>query len=485
MHDLVRGLLDVVPGGCELAEARLVTRRAEAIGVRNDAVEWLEHDASQGVGVRVRSGGAWGFAATSDLTPAGAQAALARAIAIAQSQPRVSPASIWARPLPSTGPPPQGRWTSPWQIDPFAIPLQEKLDHLHAAQAALAGDPRIVRREASLTAIRTDTIFASTDGAFVEQTLVECGGGLEALAVDGDEAQTRSYPSAHGGDVAAAGWEHLLALDLAGAAPRVAEEAVALLTAPPCPAGPTTLVLGAEQLALQVHESVGHALELDRMLGGEAAYAGTSWIGAGDLGSLRLGSRHMNVSADATVPGALGSYGWDDEGTPGRRLMLVEDGIVRAALSDRTSAAAIGLDASGGCGRADGFARQPIVRMTNVSLEPGDAGTLQDLLADTGDGLYLETNRSWSIDDRRLHFQFGTEVAYEIRGGQLGRLYRNPSYQGVAPQFWGALDAVCSAPAWRLHGLMNCGKGEPGQTMHVSHGTAPARFRGVEVGASG
>ena len=483
MRALVADLMDVVPAGCELAEARVVTRQAESIGVRNDAVEWLEHDASQGLGVRVRSGGAWGFAATSDLTPAGARAALERAIGVARAQPRVSPASIWARALPAAAPE-RGRWRSPAEIDPFSIALQDKLDHLYAAQRALAGDPRIVRREASLLDIRTDTVFASTDGALVEQTLVECGGGLEALAVDGDEAQVRSYPSGHGGDVAAAGWEHLLGLDLAGAAPRIAEEAVALLSAPPCPAATTTVVLGAEQLALQVHESVGHALELDRMLGGEAAYAGTSWIGAGELGTLRLGSPHMHVSADATLPGALGSYGWDDEGTPGRRLMLVGDGVVRAALSDRTSAAAIGLDASGGCARADGFARQPIVRMTNVSLEPGDAGTLADLLADTGDGLYLETNRSWSIDDRRLHFQFGTEVAYEIRGGRLGRLYRDASYHGVSPQFWGSLDAVCSASDWRLHGLLNCGKGEPGQMMHVSHGTAPARFRGVEVGAA-
>jgi TldD protein len=485
VHDLVGDLLDAVPAGCDLAEARVVARREESIGVRNDAVEWLEHGASEGLGVRVRVGGAWGFAATSDLTRAGARDALARAIAVAQAQPRVSPTSIWARPLPPAGAPARGAWRSPMEIDPFAVGLQDKLDHLFAAQAALASDARIVRREASLTAIRTETLFASTDGALVEQTLVECGGGLEALAVEGDEAQVRSYPSAHGGDVAAAGWEHLLALDLAGAAPRVAEEAVALLSAPPCPAATTTLVLGAEQLALQVHESVGHALELDRMLGGEAAYAGTSWIGAPDVGSLRLGSAAMQVSADATIPGALGSFGWDDEGTPGRRLMLVQDGIVTAALSDRTSAAAIGLDASGGCARADGFARQPIVRMTNVSLEPGAAGSLADLLADTEDGVYLETNRSWSIDDRRLHFQFGTEVAYEIRGGELGRLYRDASYHGVSPQFWGSLDAVCSAADWRLHGLLNCGKGEPGQMMHVSHGTAPARFRGVEVGAAG
>jgi TldD protein len=244
------------------------------------------------------------------------------------------------------------------------------------------------------------------------------------------------------------------------------------------------VVLGGEQLALQIHESIGHALELDRMLLQEAAYAGTSWVGAGDLGALRYGSEQLRISADATLPGGLGSFGWDDEGVAATRTMLVEDGVLRAALSDRQSAAAIGLPRSGGCARADGFARQPIVRMTNVSIEPGAAGTLADLLADTGEGLYLETNRSWSIDDRRLHFQFGTEVAREIRGGTLGRLLRNPSYAGVTPHFWRSLDAVCSAPEWRLWGVGNCGKGEPGQLMRVSHGTAPARFRDVQVGVA-
>ena len=156
----------------------------------------------------------------------------------------------------------------------------------------------------------------------------------------------------------------------------------------------------------------------------------------------------------------------------------------RSALSNRESAAAVGLSASGGCARADGFARQPIVRMTNVSLEPGDVPTLDDLIADTGEGLYLETNRSWSIDDRRLQFQFATEVAREIRGGELGQLYRRGSYAGVTPQFWGSLDAICGPGEWRLWGLTNCGKGEPGQVMEVSHGATPARFVDVQVGVA-
>jgi TldD protein len=273
-------------------------------------------------------------------------------------------------------------------------------------------------------------------------------------------------------------------VDLAAHAPRVASEAIELLTAPPCPEGTRTIVLHGEQVALQVHESIGHALELDRILLGEASYAGTSWVAPGDLGSLRYGSELLHVSADATLPGGLGSFGWDDEGVEGGRTELIAGGVLRAALSDRESAAAVGLGRSAGCARADGFARQPIVRMTNVSLEPGAVPTLGDLLADTDDGLYLESNRSWSIDDRRLHFQFVTEVCREIRGGELGRLYRNGSYAGVTPSFWGSLDAVCGPDEWQLWGLTNCGKGEPGQVMAVSHGAAPARFRAVQVGVA-
>ena len=409
----------------------------------------------------------------------GLRDALRRAIAVAEAQPHSA-----AAPLAALDAPAHGEWSGPCEIDPFSIPLADKLALLAAADEGLRGDPRIVRREAECQARREETAFASTEGATCVQSFTHCGGGIGVVAVHGDELQVRSHPVAHGGDVAAAGWEYVLGLDLAREAPRVAEEAVALLSAPVCPAGRTTIVLHDEQLALQVHESIGHALELDRMLLYEASYAGTSWVMPADLGHLRYGSPALNITADATLAGGLGSFGWDDEGVQAARTPLIVDGELRAALSDRASAAAIGLARSGGCARADGFARQPIVRMTNVSLLPGDAGSLEDLIASTDDGLYLETNRSWSIDDRRLHFQFGTEVAREIRGGELGRLYRNPSYAGITPEFWGSLDAVCSPAAWRLWGLINCGKGEPGQVARVSHGAAPARFRDVEVGVA-
>jgi TldD protein len=447
------------------------------VAVVDGAIEAVEILDEEGVGVRVRVGGAWGFAATQTLTRAGLEEALVRALALAEAQPP-GPAPA---PLAAVAPA-RGSWQGPCAIDPFGVALEEKLDLLLAADAAMAGDPRLRRRRASCVAERTLKAFASTDGAACEQATVECGGGMNAVAVGDDgDLQVRTHPSAHAGDVAQAGWEHVLALDLPGNGGRVAEEAVALLTAPPCPVGRMPVVIDSEQVALQLHESIGHALELDRMLGYEAAYAGTSWVRPQDLGALRYGAGALNVTADATLPGALGTYGWDDEGVAGQRTALVRDGLLVGALSSRETAGAVGLPASSGAMRADGFARQPLVRMPNVSLEPGEGGTLADLIAAVDEGLYLETNRSWSIDDRRLQFQFTTELAREIRGGELGGLRRNPVYSGITPRFWAALDAVGGAGERRVHGLLNCGKGEPGQFAHVSHGAPPARFLDVDV----
>jgi TldD protein len=478
MLALLTDVLSRAPARCAYAEARHVATDEEQLLVRNGRVESIDSSAADGVGVRVSAGGGWGFAATREVTRAGVEHALVRALAIAESQPAAP-----AGPLAAVSPA-RGHWSCAHERDPFEVSLEDKLELLYAAERALHGDPRIVHADATCASRRVRSAFASTDGAACTQERVECGAAITVVAVQDGELQVRSYPGAHGGSAACAGWEHVLGFDLVGNAPRVAAEAIELLSAPECPAGRRTVILGGEQLALQIHESIGHALELDRMLLMEAAYAGTSWVLPQDIGTLRYGSEQLNITADATLPGGLGTFGWDDEGVAAACTPLIEAGVLRAALSDRGSAAQIGLDRSGGCARADGFARQPIVRMTNVSIEPGDAGTLEDLVAATDDGLYLETNRSWSIDDRRLHFQFATEIAREIRGGTLGRLLRNPSYAGVTPQFWSGLDAVCSAPDWRLWGVGNCGKGEPGQVMRVSHGTAAARFRDVQVGVA-
>jgi TldD protein len=335
--------------------------------------------------------------------------------------------------------------------------------------------------EATVRAQREERVFRSSEGADITQAFVECGAGIDALAVSEEgRVQIRSYPSAHGGSSAQAGWEFVEGLALEREAPRVGEEAAALLQADACPAGVTTIVLDNEQMVLQVHESVGHPTELDRVYGTEAAYAGTSFLKPGDLGSLRYGSEAMNITADSTTPGGLGTFAYDDEGVPAGRQPVVQEGVLSGFLSSRETASMIGAG-SGGSMRADGWSRMPLVRMTNLHLEPGE-GTFEDLLADVDDGLFLQTNKSWSIDDKRLNFQFGTQIAWEIRKGKLGKMLRDATYMGVTPVFWARLDAVAGPEEWRLYGLTNCGKGQPGQHAHVSHGTSAGRFHNVQVG---
>jgi len=476
LRSLLEHLVDAADGRADYADVRHVRSARERIAMRNGAVHELEADESEGLGVRVRIGGAWGFAAAREAARRSAEDALERALAIAEAQPRFHGSGL------APERPADGSWESPLQRDPFEVPLEEKLDVLTAAAEALRGEPAVVVATARFLAFRTEKAFASSEGAYCEQRLVSCGGGVAAAAVDGAETQVRSYPSSHGESVVQAGFEHFASLGLAEEAPRVAEEAAALLRAPACPAGETSLILSGEQLGLQIHESVGHAVELDRVLGRELSYAGGSYLTPDDVAAYRVGSPLMNVTADATMPSGLGSFRWDDEGVKAQAVPIVREGELRGFLSSRETAAEIGLERSAGCMRAQGFERQPIVRMTNVNLEPGDAGTLEDLVADTDRGLLIETNRSWSIDHRRLQFRFEGEAGWEIAKGRRGRLVRNPSYAGVTPEFWARLDAVCSGPDWTLSSFLDCGKGEPGQLLAVSHGSAPARFRGVEAG---
>jgi TldD protein len=478
VRELLRDLMEAASTRAEYADARFVSTRSERLDTRNGEVDRVESDVSEGIGVRVRVGGAWGFAACHGTERAAAEAALRRALEVAAAQP-AAPATALA-PEPAAA----GTYEVAVKRDPFEVALEDKLGVLLDADAGLRSEREVAVSVARFQAVRAEKLFASSEGALCEQLITECGGGLSAVAVDGDETQSRSFPTWHGGHMDQAGYERFLALDLPAQAPRLAAEATALLSAPPCPAGRTTLILAGDQLGTQIHESIGHAVELDRVLGLEASYAGTSFVEAEALGSLRFGSEVVNVTADATHPGGLGSYRWDDEGVEAHAVPIVREGVLTGFLSSRETAAQIGLERSGGCMRAEGFARQPIVRMTNVSLEPGEAGTLEELIASTERGLLIDTNRSWSIDDRRLHFQFEGEAGWEIKNGKLGRLVRNPGYAGTTPEFWRSCDAVCSASEWRMAALLDCGKGEPGQTMHVSHGSAPARFRDVEVGAA-
>ena len=459
--------------GASYADARVVFRRSQVVGTRNQRVERLDDAESEGIGVRVLVDGAWGFACDRRLDSEGAQAAAAKATAFAKAAP-----GGHQRALAPAGPA-QGEYRTPVEKDPFAISLADKADLCLRAERAMEHEDVKVTT-ASVRAQREHKVFVSSEGASIEQELVECGGGIDAFATREGITQIRSHPSAHGGSSSQAGWEYVESLALEREAPRVAEQAAALLRADPCPSGVTTVVIDAEQMQLQTHESVGHPTELDRVYGTEAAYAGTSFLRPEDLGSLRYGSEHMNITADSTTPGGLGTFGFDDEGVAADREPVVAEGVLRGFLTSRETAARIGSGA-GGSMRADGWSRMPLVRMTNLHLEPGE-GSLDELIAGVDDGLLLQTNKSWSIDDKRLNFQFGTQIAWEIKGGELSRMLRDATYTGQTPVFWGSLDAVAGPDEWVLQGLTNCGKGQPGQHAHVSHGASPARFRNVQVG---
>jgi TldD protein len=459
--------------GASYADARVVLRRAQTVATRNGRVDRLDDTESEGIGVRALVDGAWGFACDRRLSAEGAQAAATKACAFAKAAPGGHSRAL------ATVEPARGEYRTPVERDPFAISLADKVAHCLRAEEGMAHDDVMVTA-AFVRAQRETRVFVSSEGAATEQEVVECGGGIDAMATRDGITQIRSHPSAHGGSSSQAGWEYVESLAFEREAPRVGEQAAALLRADACPTQVTTVVIDAEQMELQVHESVGHPTELDRIYGTEAAYAGTSFLKPGDLGSLRYGSDHMNVTADPTTPGGLGTFAFDDEGVPAQRVPIVAEGVLRGFLDSRETAARIG-SGSGGSMRADGWSRMPLVRMTNLHLEPGE-GSLEQLISEVDEGLFLQTNKSWSIDDKRLNFQFGTQVAWEIKGGKLGRMLRDATYTGQTPVFWGSLDAVAGKEEWLLHGLTNCGKGQPGQHAHVSHGTSPARFRNVQVG---
>jgi TldD protein len=484
--------------GASYADVRIVHFRSETVGVRNHNVEGLVVDESIGFGVRVLVGGYWGFASSNQLSTREADRVAGEAVKIARASAQVAgrPADI--------GPPVRhvGTYVTPIQKNAFDVPLETKIDLLLRATGAMLRVPQIVRAEAGTYNQRELKTFASSEGAFIEQELYETGCGIEATAADEGEVQNRSYPNSVGRHQGTEGWEFVERWNLPANAGRVAEEAAALLRAKPCPPGVTTVILDGSQVALQIHESCGHAIELDRVLGTEAAFAGTSFLTTDKLGAFRYGSDVVNLTADATVPGGLGTFGYDDEGIPAQHTPVVRDGMFLGYLTSRETAAALSATVgahgraplqgpaidprlvaglSNGTMRADSWRHLPLIRMTNVSLEPG-TWTLDDLIADTPEGLYMETNRSWSIDDRRLNFQFGTEMAREIKNGRLGDLVKNATYTGITPQFWGSCDAIVNRDGWVVWGTPNCGKGQPEQVAHTGHGASAARFRDVRVG---
>ena len=469
--------------GASYADVRIVRRETQDISVKNGIVQTLSLDSTYGFGVRVVAEGAWGFASSHRLEPGEIDrvtdlaVAIAKASAISKSEDvRLGPAEVHV-----------DTYKTPLEIDPFEVPLDEKIDLLLAADKEARAVDGVRVAEGNLGFQRETKTFASTEGSFIEQVLVESGLGIVVMAVGEGEMQQRSYPNSFGRHQGTAGYEFIKTWNLPGNARRIAEEAVSLLSAPQCPSGTTTVILDGPQLGLQIHESCGHPIELDRVFGTEAAFAGTSFLTPEKWGSFQYGSPIVNIVADAVTPTGLGTYGYDDEGVPAQTTEIIKDGQFVGYLTSRETASQLrkihpnAPERSNGTMRADGWNRMPIIRMNNVSLLPGE-WSLDDMIADTDDGIYMITNKSWSIDDKRLNFQFGTEMAYEIKNGKLGRMLKNPTYTGMTPQFWAGCDAIGNADHWHVWGTPNCGKGQPGQTAHTGHGAAPTRFRNVQVG---
>lgn len=466
--------------GVSYADVRVVERRERYVSTKNGRVGQLSSTESLGAGIRVLAGGCWGFAATDDLSGAGLVRAAALAIEIARSSAAAKKKDVALAPEDAY----QAVWESPCRIDPFAVAVEENLNLLLAVDAELRRTPGITLAEASMVFARQRQVFASSLGSLIQQTRTTSGAGFAAYSFRDNDIQKRSYPNSFGGQHQLKGYELIGELRLLENAPRAAEEAVALHSADQCPEGRFDLILDSSQLALQIHESIGHPIELDRVLGSEANYAGMSFLTLEKLNRLQYGSPIVSVVADATLehgPG-LGTFAFDDEGVPAQATGIIRDGLFVGYLSSRETAAQAGFARSGGAMRADGWTRIPLVRMTNVSLLAGPH-TLEEVF-DADQAVYMETNRSWSIDDKRYHFQFGCEIGWEIRNGKRARMLKNPSYSGITTEFWNSCAAIAGPRHWTLWGTPNCGKGQPEQVMGTGHGASPARFRDVKIGSA-
>ena len=461
--------------GAAYADIRLESARTERIEIRNGVVVSLADSTSTGYGIRALVDGAWGFAASDEFADAGIDATAARAVAIARASASIARARVGIVPPDAY----RDRFATPLLRDPADIPLGERVALLLAAEKALHVGPQIAVGRAWIDLWSSRKCFYSTIGSRIEQHIVQTGSGIQAMAVSDGDVQTRTYP----GDVGlykSGGWEIVEEAALTDHAERIAGEAIALLSAPQCPSGTVDILLGGSQVSLQMHESCGHPAELDRVMGWEANFSGTSFLDIDQLGHLRYGSPEVTIVVDNTLPQGMATCGYDDEGTRSGSSDIVRDGLLVGYEMSNDTAHAIGRS-SNACVRAQGWEFVPMIRMCNLNLLPGNV-PFEHLFDDIRDGIYMESNRSWSIDDRRLNFQFGCEIGWEIKNGKQGRMLKNPTYAGMTPQFWNACDAVGDERSWFAWGTPNCGKGEPMQTGRTTQAASPARFRGVNVG---
>ncbi|ASU83655.1 peptidase C69 [Nocardiopsis gilva YIM 90087] len=459
--------------GADHADFRLERVRERRLSLSDGAVETAADSDTLGFAVRVIHNGVWGFAAGTDLTPDAATAVAARAIEVAKVAADVTTERIELAPEPAH---PDATWVSPYEVDPFGIPVREQTSLLAAWSRRLLEDARVDHVDATLSQVKEQKFYADTAGTVTTQQRVRIAPEAEVLATrDGllDSMRTISPPAGRG-------WEYMptVEAELADLPDLLAEK----LAAPSVEASNYDLVIHPSQLWLTIHESIGHATELDRALGYEAAYAGTSFATVDKLGSLQYGSPIMNVTGDRTVENGLASIGYDDEGVATSSFDLVRDGVLVGYQRDRRISALQGEPASNGCAFADSPATMPIQRMANVSLAPAKNGpSTEELISGVERGIYIIGDRSWSIDMQRYNFQFTGQRFYRIENGRLTGMLRDVAYQATTTDFWNAMTAVGGPQTYVLGGTFRCGKGQPGQVAAVSHGCPSALFSDVRV----
>ncbi len=456
------------------ADFRLVHTRNEEVSVVNDNPTSEEIQAL-GVGVRVLyEGTGWGFADTDETDHESIRNVTLKALSLAKGAAKIGSRIPFAK-----EPPHVDTWESPVKKDPFQISLDDKYAVLRDATSRMK-EEGVVMRRGGMSFTTLDKYFASSEGSRIHQKITFSGGSLIVAAKGNSGLQRRSIGNGSG-QYTSAGYETIQQLGLPDQAPNLVKDALALGSAKKCTEGKSDIILSGDQVALQVHESCGHPIELDRALGYEANFAGRSFLTPDKLGKLQYGSEHVNIVMDATSNHGqgLGTFAYDDEGVEAQRKYAIEKGKFVGYLMSRETASRVGATRSNGCMRAEGY-KLPIIRMTNVSLEPGD-WNYEELIEDTKEGILMVTNYGWSIDQKRFNFQFNCEKGYEIRNGSLGEMIRGPGYSGITPEFWNSCDAICNDKSWILWGTPNCGKGQPGQIMYTGHGASPARFKNIKV----
>ncbi len=472
--DVVRKL---TAKSCSHGHLRVEQIETERLSTTSKKVNPVEKSVSTGYAVRVLKDGSWGFASSSKFDPAECERVTKLAMAIADASRRVNTHKVeFAEPAAR-----QATYETPVSTDPFALAYKDKLDLLLHWEELIAKTSQINSSSTFLDFRRQTKLFYSNSGSEIKQVLTHTGAGITCgIAKSRREVYERSFPTS-AGQFVSGGFEAVKTFGIEDAIERLTSEVVAMSTAADCPAKTTTIILSPDLASLQIHESIGHPLELDRVFGSERNFSGTSFATTDKLNKLKYASDIVNVYSDPTFAGGLATFKFDDEGVATSRVPLIQKGQLVGYLSSLETAARIGMPSSGAA-RADGWGSIPLVRITNVLLEPGTQ-KFADMIAEVDDGVYIEGVSSWSIDDNRDNFTLGGEIGWEIKGGKLGGMIKAPSYSGNTVQFWNSCDSVGHKDDWILWGTPNCGKGEPGQNARTAQGAAYLRFRNVKVGA--